>query len=712
MPEQLPNAHTFGEYFVFDQQHHSEDLVLHPNIVNINSPVDAIGRVEACFKGVDFDTIRQSLCPFIETTHWAARLLELGCIGLISQMSFEQTYATAMPYEESSEQRRDFPQPPRNPENRQNEGEGRPPRRGEGITVVEPLGMYVENLQRWMTANSIPDSAGILNSKFSQQPAILLCPEAMTEFAGRLYRACQHLRHPFDSEQEAFAFILNSVLLHEFGHHFFPTQKCGGQLYLNEALANLFALYGLKHGMKTNLLAGVDQLVYKTFLFQHSAYSAYRPLNATFEVDPHTRFAVGMCFTGSIWQWASLKGKSWRGFPIDFGASRKMAICLDYEASQSLWYDEIGGLIGRDDPWLDSFWGKGLAFHAHLRRNVSPAISPDFLADLYERRHLNSWMDDQHALGIMRQWWSCTPESRWPADCLDWKENKTLTNLSDSAAEVVSSSEEWLEFDNLQQLSESAAVILGKSGRFYGIEMPKLNTLSSTAAAGLCGFRKFFLRLDGLTSISDDTAQCLGKHHGELSLRGVSMLSEAAAEGLAKIEGKLDLDGLTNLSDAAAVHLGKHCGELSLNGLQTLTEVAAEHLGKHRGTLLLNGLTSLTDYAIEILINNSGKLSLHNITMLTDTAAKALGRHVGYLHLGGVKSLSDVAAEELSKHQGDLCLFGLTSLTDAAAESLSRHKGMLSLSGLRDLSSAAAEYLCSHDGRLIIQGEEITRLPR
>jgi hypothetical protein len=675
---------------------------MHPKIVNINSPVDVTREVEACFMEVDFDAIRQPLCPFIEPTQWTARLLELGCIGLISRMSFEQTYAEAMPYEELSEQRRAFPPPPGIPGKWQNEDEGRPPRRGEGITVVEPLGMYVENLERW-TANSIQDSAGILNSRFAQLPAILLCPEAMTEFAGRLYPACQHLRHPFESEEKACAFILNSVLLHEFGHHFFPTQKCGGALYLNEALANLFALYGLKHGMKTNLMAGVDQLVYKTFLFQHSAYSAYRPLNATFEIDPHTRFAVGMCFTGSIWQWASLKGKSCRGFPIDFGASRQMGICLDYEASQSLWYDEIGILIGQDDPWLGRFWGEGLAFHARCRRNVSPTISPDFLADLYERRHLNSWMNEkEYALGIMNEWWGYSPESQWPNDCLDWKEIETLANLSDSAAKVVSKCERCLDLNNLEELSESAAVILGKSGQFYGIKMPKLKTLSSTAAAGLCGFREFFLRLDELTSISDDTAQCLGKHHGELSLKRVTMLSEAAAEGLSKIEGRLHLDGLTNLSDAASVHLGKHCGELSLNGLQTLTDFAAEHLGKHRGTLLLDGLTSLSDCAIAHLSNNTGKLSLHNITRLTDTAAEALGRHVGYLHLGGVKSLSDVAAEELSNHHGDLCLFGLTSLTDAAAEGLSRHKGMLSLSGLRDLSSAAAEYLCSHDGRLVI----------
>jgi hypothetical protein len=538
---------------------------MHPNIVNINSPVDVTRGVQSCFMEVDFDAIRQLLCPFIEPTQWTARLLELGCIALISRMSFEQTYAEAMPYEELSEQHRPVPPPPGIPGKRQNEDEGRPPRRGEGATVVEPLGMYVENLQRWMMANSIPDSAGILKSKFSQQPAILLCPEAMTEFAERLYPACQHFRHPFESEEEACAFILNSVLLHEFGHHFFPTQKCGGQLYLNEGLANLFALYGLKHGMKTNLLAGVDQLVYKTFLFQHSAYSAYRPLNATFEVDPHTRFAVGICFTGSIWQWASLKGKSCRGFPIDFGASRQMGICLDYEASQSLWYDEIGILIGQDDPWLGSFWGENLAFHAHFLRNTLRNISPDFLADLYERRHLNTWMDEkEYALGIMNEWWGYSPESLWPNDCLDWKEIETLANLSDSASEVVSKCKRWLDLNNLEKLSESAAVILGKSGQFRGIEMPKLKTLSSTAAAGLCGFREFFLRLNGLTSISDDTAQCLGKHHGELSVEGVSILSEGAAEGLCKVEGRLRLDGLTNLSDAASVHLGKHCGELGI----------------------------------------------------------------------------------------------------------------------------------------------------
>lgn len=113
------------------------------------------------------------------------------------------------------------------------------------MTIVEPLGIYLGSLKNWMDTNSIQNAAGILNFKFAELPSILLCPEVMFNFAGRLYPACKPLRNPFGSLDEAFTFILNSVLLHEFGHHFFPTQKSGGGLYLNEALANLFAYHGL-----------------------------------------------------------------------------------------------------------------------------------------------------------------------------------------------------------------------------------------------------------------------------------------------------------------------------------------------------------------------------------------------------------------------------------------------------------------------------------
>jgi len=582
-----------------------------PKIINIDSQIDISSSVESSYLDLDFEAIRKVLCPLVSSQDWTIRLNELGCIALINRRSLKEAYSRATFYEESSDQRRPWPKQ-ETPRDSRNEVERQPPKRGEGTTIVEALGIYVGSLKNWMNTNFIQDSTGILNSAFSEQPAILLCPEVMTDFAGTLYQACQQLRYPFSSKQEAFTFILNSVLLHEFGHHFFPTQKCGGKLYLNEGLANLFALYGLKHGMKTNLLAGVDHLTYKTFLLQDSAYSAYRPLNALFEVDPHTRFAVGMCFTGNTSQWASLRGKPCGGFPIDFGVSRQMGICFDYEASQALWYDEIGSIIGRDDPWLGSFWGEGLGFHTHLfRRNVSLTISPDFLADLYKRRKLNIWMNDNaYAFGIMNDAWGYSPECSWPDDCVDWKEIESLTILSDSVATVIRQFNSSLNFANLQHLSDSAAEILGKSGRsrFYGVYMPELNTLSSAAAAGLCGFHKFFLRLHGLTSISDDTAEGLGKHLGELSLPNVSYLSESAVEQLARVQGKLCLNGLTDLSSVAAEHLGKHRGDLFLNGLTRISDAVAGHLGNHRGTLYLYGLTFLSDEEAELLSKHDGPI--------------------------------------------------------------------------------------------------------
>lgn len=606
-------------------------------IINIDSQIDILQSIESSYLDLDFEAIRSVLCPLVRAQDWTNRLNELGCIALISKLFLEKAYAKANFYEKSSEQRRPWPWlKQETPRDSRNEVERQPPKRGEGATIVEALGIYVGSLKNWMVTASIQDSAGILNSEFSQQPAILLCPEAMTEFARRLYSACQHLRHPFDSEQAAFAFILKSVLVHEFGHHFFPTQKCGGERYLNEGLANLFALYGLKHGMTTNPQAVVDHLTYKTFLLQDAVYSAYRPLNALFEVDPHTRFAVGMCFTGNTSQWASLRGKPCQGFPIDLGASRQMGIYFDYEASQGLWYDEIGGIIGRDDPWLNSFWGEGLHFHKYLLfRNVSSSSSPDFLADLYELRKLNSWMgDNAYALGIMNERWGYRPKSSWPNDCVDWKEIEKLANLSDCAATVCLHCESSLDFASLEHLADSAAEILGKSGqaRFYGIEMPKLITLSSTAAAGLCGFHRFFLRLYGLTAISDDTAKSLGKHLGELSLPKVSLLSDIAAEYLANVDGRLNLNGLNQLSNEAAEHFGNHRGELLLDGLTSISDAVAERLSRHKGVLSLQGLRNLTDAAaeslgrVESLGQVKGRIILNGLCELSATGKKHLNR--------------------------------------------------------------------------------------
>jgi len=332
------------------------------------------------------------------------------------------------------------------------------------MMVVEPLGIYVNNLRNWMASHSIPHPAGLPESEIAERPAILLCPEAMSDLALKFQPACQSLQNRFDSAQDAFDFILCSVLSHEFGHHFFPTQKSGGGIYLNEALANLFAYYGLKEGIPSgNPASLVDRLVYKTWMFQPDCYSAYRSLNAILEVDPHTRFAVGMCFTSGIWQWASLKGKPFNGFYLDLGPSRKMGLCLDYRASQSLWYDEIGDIMGEHDQWLDRLFGEGLYFHCSCVRHcmTSGWVSPDLVADLYGLRHLNCWLDDARL--FLEHFWRSRgyqPDVSWPYDCLDQKEISERQELSDSAAEALGRIGGSYQLTGLTKLSDTAAARL------------------------------------------------------------------------------------------------------------------------------------------------------------------------------------------------------------------------------------------------------------
>jgi hypothetical protein len=206
-----------------------------------------------------------------------------------------------------------------------------------------------------------------------------------------------------------------------------------------------------------------------------------------------------------------------------------MGIRFDYEASQNLWYYDLGTYIGRDDRWLGMVWGEGLYFHSRMAS--LQAVSPDFIADLYECHHLNSWLDDStYALGVFKHSWGYEPESSWPCDCLDWAEISNLEVLSVSTAQVLIHHKHCLKLNCLEQLSDDSAAVLGKA-QAYGIEMSKIKTLTDEAVANLCGF-SFFLYLDGLTNLSDVAALHLSKHEGIVSLFGLESLSDQAALSL------------------------------------------------------------------------------------------------------------------------------------------------------------------------------------
>lgn len=98
---------------------------------------------------------------------------------------------------------------------------------------------------------------------------------------------------------------------------------------------------------------------------------------------------------------------------------------------------------------------------------------------------------------------------------------------------------------------------------------------------------------------------------GAASFRDLNTLPPDMAQSLVRWKrGDLSLDGLTSLSDETAAVLAKHVGTLSLNGLTRLTsEEAANALSRHRGPVLLRGLLTISPAVRTILMNN-GEIQL------------------------------------------------------------------------------------------------------
>jgi hypothetical protein len=117
--------------------------------------------------------------------------------------------------------------------------------------------------------------------------------------------------------------------------------------------------------------------------------------------------------------------------------------------------------------------------------------------------------------------------------------------------------------------------------------------------------------------MSPTIGRCLSKHKGDrYELGGLTSLSNEAAEILSRHKGELWLNGLKSLSDAAAESLSRHKGEvLSLNGLTSVSDEVAESLSKHRGFLCLEGLKTLPEDAIKRFHDYRGHLDVPSMAL-------------------------------------------------------------------------------------------------
>jgi hypothetical protein len=90
---------------------------------------------------------------------------------------------------------------------------------------------------------------------------------------------------------------------------------------------------------------------------------------------------------------------------------------------------------------------------------------------------------------------------------------------------------------------------------------------------------------------------------GTYVLTGVTTRAAAVLAGL---DGTLFLNGLESLSEETAVALAKHRGDLSLNGLKAIPEPVARALSSHRGDLSLGGLVDPPSTVVQALAGHTG----------------------------------------------------------------------------------------------------------
>lgn len=286
-----------------------------------------------------------------------------------------------------------------------------------------------------------------------------------------------------------------------------------------------------------------------------------------------------------------------------------------------------------------------------------------------------------------------------------------LKTLADDVARALAYHDGDLHLDGLTTLSLPAATALGVTRESF-----KRSRRDELSRRGLSALAQTMivhdtqtLSLNGLTTLSEETARFLAFHTGTLVLNGLESLRPEVAVALARHTGLVRLDGLKALSPPVAAALAKRRlsmrgGEsaLSLAGLETLTPETAAELARHEGFLHLDGLRMLSEDAAAALGKHKGSLTLDGLRAIDERAAAALVQPArpplpmlpflgDDLSLGGLGALSPGLAQVLAKHHGRLRLDGVKDLSDEAAEALAAHPGgTLSLDGVTALSDRAA----------------------
>lgn len=428
-----------------------------PLIMNFDSAFDWTAELRQIWEELDLDEIRLRVSPQISSQSWIGRRNEVGLVGLVSSLMIEDCYG--LPQWKDTQEKtekdgdplcRDWRERQLARRERQNcrwshlSGEEpffRSPRVATA-GVVECYGIYVE------AAAPILSSRGLFDrvpASLHQTPAIFLCPERIHDIYPTVIRLREHLRHPLPLSSNPALVNLSTTLLHELGHHFFPTHRSGAGRFLGEGLANLFCYHSLDQQRQAWLL-------YKSWHLQPPEYSAYRPLSVLCESDSDCRSAVAACFDGGLCGWASLPKKNGDVFERALGAALTMALAADAAACKGLWWDELRQIVA-DEKHRFLHWDDG-NFHFHMNRHMCGDVPADFVLDLYRQSDLADWATMADFPSQIWGSWGCG--SRWnePGDGINWPH--------DCISVVEADAERWLAYYASAKDTPLASVICEK----------------------------------------------------------------------------------------------------------------------------------------------------------------------------------------------------------------------------------------------------------
>jgi hypothetical protein len=216
------------------------------------------------------------------------------------------------------------------------------------------------------------------------------------------------------------------------------------------------------------------------------------------------------------------------------------------------------------------------------------------------------------------------------------------------------------------------------------------------------------LSLNGLKTLSDESAAALGRHMGGLLLDGLTVLSNAAAEELAGSDGRLSLSGVTSLTDEQLEFMSAHEGELQLDGIRSLSDHQAAILAKHTGSISLGGVTEASPMVLTAILNKpkavDAWIRLDGLHSLPDELAGVLGGCGCSVSLCGVRTISPATAASLAASSGAIRLNGITEMPSEIAQCFSGKDNALELNGLQKMPVELADALADHRGSLSLDG--------